>query len=654
MGKIHLLESHVIDKIAAGEAVERPAAVAKELIENAIDAGADAVTAEIRDGGITYLRITDNGSGIAPEDVKTAFYRHATSKITTEEDLSTIGSLGFRGEALASIAAVSRVELITKRSADLAGIRYVIEGGVEKSFSEVGAPDGTTIIIRDLFYNTPARQKFLKTAMTEGSHIGSYMEQLALSNPEIAFSFIVSGQLKLRTSGNGSLKDVIYNVYGKSITSELLPVSYDEDGIRISGWIAKPAVFRSTRNYENYYINGRYVRSNVVAKAIEDGYGNTLMQHSYPFTCLLIRISAEDVDVNVHPQKMEVRFSEEKRIYDAVMKTVRDTVRKSEMIVPATLGAPEKDTVPASERKEARKKAPEPFETAYAAKEQAHLPQKTPSGEIGAISHEPVSYTPPRGGSEPFPREQSAPYGERKEQPAAVSETEGSSPAGKAEVPDAISGAEAAGPAKNPVYEQLSFLSKEAVTRRKIIGQAFSTYWIIEFGDELMFIDQHAAHEKVLYERLMKQYGNAEVIAQPLLVPAVISADARERNLLTQYADAFAALGFMIEPFGDTEYKISSVPYNLSGADTSVLFHEILSSLEEGKKVRDLPSYVHEIATEACKAAVKGGGEISVTEAEELLAELMACEDPYHCPHGRPTIISMTKREMEKKFKRIV
>ncbi|MBE5996859.1 MAG: DNA mismatch repair endonuclease MutL [Lachnospiraceae bacterium] len=643
MGKIHLLSSSVIDKIAAGEAVERPAAVAKELIENAIDAGADAVTVEIRDGGITYLRVTDNGSGIAPEDVRTAFLRHATSKIETEKDLERIGSLGFRGEALASIAAVSRVELITKRPDDLSGTRYVIEGGEEKGVHEVGAPDGTTFIIRDLFYNTPARQKFLKTAMTEASRIASSMEQLALSNPDIAFSFIVGGQLKMQSSGNGSLKDVIFRIYGKSVVQELLPVEESGDSIRISGWIAKPAVFRSSRNYENYYVNGRYVKSNIIAKAIEDGYGNMLMQHNYPFTCLMVDVPADEVDVNVHPQKMEVRFSEEKRIYDAVRNAVHETIRKSIMIVPAVIGEPEKEKVKAAELKEARKAVPEPFEKKYREKARNRflgedpVPYKTGTEEKAAFSGEKSAFS---GEKPAFSGEKPAFSGTAELIPPPPSEE---AKAAQRLLRESV-----------PEQETIPFLSPEAAKKRKIIGQAFSTYWIIEYGDELLIIDQHAAHEKVLYERFMRQYKDKQVISQPLLVPAVITTDARDRMLLEEYREAFAALGFEIESFGDTEYKISSIPYNLSGADVKQLFHEILGAVEQNKKVNELPSYVHEVATEACKAAVKGGGELSTAEAEALIGELMQCEDPYHCPHGRPTIISMTKQEFEKKFKRIV
>ena len=613
MGKIHLLDSSVIDKIAAGEAVERPASVVKELVENAVDAGASAVTVEIREGGIRYLRVTDNGGGIAPEDVRNAFLRHATSKIATEKDLETIGSLGFRGEALASIAAVSRVELITKRPEDLSGTRFVIEGGVEKEYQEVGAPDGTTIIVRDLFYNTPARQKFLKTAMTEASRIASFLEQLALSNPATAFSFIAGGQMKMQSPGNGSLKDVIFRIYGRSIVKELLAVDFSGESIRITGWIAKPSVFRSTRNYENYYVNGRCIKSTVIAKAVEDGYGNMLMQHCYPFTCLMIDLPADEVDVNVHPQKMEVRFSEEKRIYDAVRDAVRETVRRSEMIVPAYIGEQEKEKKTAEERKEERRTTPEPFERNYREqieknflKEEPAVPESIPNAEKSL----PENTIPKTRMTHTF--------------------------------------------SKQTEPEQLSFISPENAKKRRIIGQVFSTYWIIEFGDELLFIDQHAAHEKVLYERLMKQYNDKEILSQPLLVPVVITADAADRQILEEYADAFAALGFEIDSFGDTEYKISSVPYNLSGADVEQLFREMLREVQNSPKASELPSYVREIATEACKAAVKGGGEMSFTEAEALIAELMNCDDPYHCPHGRPTIISMTRREFEKKFRRIV
>ncbi len=638
MGKIHLLKNDVIDKIAAGESVERPASVAKELIENAVDAGADAVTVEIRDGGITYLRVTDNGSGIAPDDVRTAFLRHATSKIESEKDLERIGSLGFRGEALASVAAVSRVELITKRPEDLTGTRYVIEGGIEKGITEVGAPDGTTIIVRDLFYNTPARQKFLKTAVTEGAHIASFMEQLALSNPDVGFSFLSSGQLKMQTSGNGSVRDVIYRVYGRTIVRELLEVDAPGDGIRVSGWIAKPSVSRSTRSYENYYVNGRYVKSSVIAKAIEDGYGNKLMQHSYPFTCLMVDVSADAVDVNVHPQKMEVRFSEEKRIYEAVKGAVSETVSKSEMIVPAVIGKPESTVIPASQRKEEGKASPEPFEQRYRdSKTNTPGLSGKPSVDGGTSLGTSGSYGSASGKT-------SFLYGMETGKTAAPSPVR--------EDPG-VYGAPSF-PAQQVKTEQLSFLSPEAVRKRKIVGQIFSTYWIVEFGDEVLFIDQHAAHEKILYEKLMKQYKDSEILSQPLLIPEVISANARERLVLSECKDAFAALGFEIEPFGDTEYKISSVPYNLSGADIKQLFREILKDAGEFRSGLGLPSYVHEIATEACKAAVKGGGEISFAEAESMLEDLMKCDDPYHCPHGRPTIISMSRREFEKKFKRIL
>ncbi|MBQ1317265.1 MAG: DNA mismatch repair endonuclease MutL [Lachnospiraceae bacterium] len=597
MPEIRQLSKETIDRIAAGECIERPAAVVKELVENAIDAGAHAVTVEIREGGSAMLRVTDDGCGIAPDEVRCAFLPHATSKLTQAEDLSHILTLGFRGEALSSIAAVSKTEMITKRAEDAAATRYTVWGGAEQSLEEVGAPDGTTVIVRDLFYNTPARLKFLRTSMTEAAHIGSLMEMMALSHPEIAFQFLSGGQAKLMTNGSGSLRDVIYAVYGRSVTSELLPAEGEEGAVRISGFIAKPSVMRSNRQFENYFINGRYVKNAVISRAVEEGYSGRLMQRSYPFTCLVISIDPEEIDVNVHPAKMEVRFSDEQAVYRAVRAAVRRTLDQSVMIVPAEMDERPRRVTTAQERKEAYREAAEPFEKQYKS----------------SLVKEEGSYGITPSGTPSLPA--------------------------RAEIREA---------------EQLTFLSPEEKDRRRIIGQAFGTYWLCEYRGELLVIDQHAAHEKVLYERFMKQYAASEIISQPLRPAVIFTASSREEEVLAACGEAFTAFGFMIEPFGERTYKISAVPYNFGNIPAERLLREILDRAEFDLSKKELPAYVHAIATEACKAAVKGGDVLDPSEAETLIGELMTLDDPWHCPHGRPTVIRFTKQEFEKKFKRIV
>ncbi len=622
---IHVLDQATVDKIAAGEVVERPASVVKELTENAIDAGADRITIEIKDGGISSIRITDNGRGIAADDIPLAFLRHATSKITTVQDLLSLNSLGFRGEALSSIAAVARVELITKRPEDLSASRYCIEGGRETLREEIGAPDGTTIIVRDLFFNTPARAKFLKSAVTEASHIGTYVEQLMLSNPSIAFQFLVNGQMKLSSPGNGNLKDAVYHVYGKEIVSELVEVRQESDGIQIHGFIAKPVVSRGNRNYENYYVNGRYVKSKVIYRGVEDGFSHRLMQHQYPFTCLFLDISGSTVDVNVHPSKMEVRFSDEKAVYDAVVRCVDSALSGLEMVVSSSLNPVEKTPQQALKEETKHVKKLAPFE--QNAVRQAVEHTQAEQNEQKTLSAKKV-------------REQSGYqiHPETGEVTAA---------------PDAGQASD-----KQPVYEQQSFLpqflSEEARPLRKVIGQVFHTYWIFEYEEQMYIMDQHAAHEKVLFERFMKQYHNRKLSSQRLSPAMVLSLDSRERSLLDQYGDAFEALGFDIEPFGGKEIAIHAVPYELGKIDSEELFLSMLADLEVSRNLEDLDIYVHRVATEACKAAVKGGGRISVEEAQSLVDQLFECEDPYHCPHGRPTIISISKTDLEKRFKRIV
>lgn len=687
MASIHVLDQNTIDKIAAGEVVERPASIVKELTENAIDAGASHITVEIKSGGIEMIRVSDDGKGIPADDIRLAFLRHATSKISCVEDLNSVLSLGFRGEALSSIAAVSRVELITKESDELTAVRYVIEGGREKLYEEIGAPDGTTIVVRDIFYNTPARAKFLKTAMTEAAHVGAYVEQLALSNPAIGFEFIVNGASRISTTGSGNLKDSIYHIYGRELSSQLLPVEYDEDGIRITGFIAKPSVSRGNRNFENYYVNGRYVKSRVVSLGIEEGYGNKLMQHRYPFTCLMIRVDGSLVDVNVHPTKMEVRFSDERKVMRAVSDCVRSVLYHQDMIIRSSLNPPVKAPTPS--KKEEKYAAPAPFEknalrerqAAELYKKNAELNSKNsemlhnPELSVDAVfengkrhqsisaGDEGITMEKPSAGDEGIPhlKPSAGNEGIPHQKPSDGNNTipQQETDAGESGTPHPKTETEET---ERPVtYEQQTFmdlspnvLSPEAAPNRKIIGCAFKTYWIIEYGDKLYMIDQHAAHEKVLFTRFMKEYEKSQVTSQQVSPPLIITLDSMGQALCDEYMEAFTKAGFEIESFGGSDIKISAVPYHMSALGTKQLFLEMLDHLEISTDPKKLKIYEHRVATEACKAAVKGGDRLSVIEAKALIDELFTCEDPYHCPHGRPTIISFTEKDLEKRFKRIV
>lgn len=636
MRKIAVLSQNTIDKIAAGEVVERPASVVKELVENAIDAGATAITVEIKEGGISFIRVTDNGGGIPKEQVPLAFLRHATSKITQAEDLLQITSLGFRGEALSSISAVSQMEVITKAPEDFMGVRYVIEGGQEKVLEDVGAPNGTTMLVRNLFFNTPARKKFLKTAMTEAGYVSSYMEQLALSHHNISFKYMVNGQLRLHTSGNANLKDVIYGIYGRDITRELLPVQYEVSGLSVSGFIGKPSIARGNRNFENYYINGRYVKSKLLMKAIEEAYKPYMMQHKYPFVCLQYDIHGEDVDVNVHPTKMEVRFQNQSAIYNATYDLITDALAGKEIIPEVSLTPKPAVGEKQAQIKEEKIPVPEPFEKNRIAEEK---PVYAPVG-LRPASAEPKteSKAEPINVNEPIkPREpeiQAKPEEQKKE--AFPKEKQAVEKAEQLELFDN------------------RLLSKEARIHHRIIGQLFDTYWLVEYDNKFYIIDQHAAHEKVLYERFLKEFAKKEILSQMISPPSLISLNLQESNLLKANLEIFREFGFEISEFGGKEYSIHAVPANIYGVSVQELFIQILDSLEQ-EHVSKTPDILAErIATAACKAAVKGNNRLSVKEADALIDELLNLENPYNCPHRRPTIISMTKYELEKKFKRIV
>lgn len=651
MRKIAVLDQNTIDKIAAGEVVERPASVVKELVENAVDAGATAITVEIKEGGISFIRVTDNGGGIEKEQVPLAFLRHATSKIEKVEDLLQISSLGFRGEALSSISAVSQMEVITKTPEALTGVHYVIEGGREKALEEVGAPNGTTMLVRNLFFNTPARGKFLKTAMTETGYVSGYMEQLALSHQDISFKYMVNGQTKLHTSGNSNLKDVIYGIYGRDITRELVPVAFEKPGISIEGFIGKPVIARGNRNFENYYINGRYVKSKILMKAIEEAYKPYMMQHKYPFVCLHYDIEGEEIDVNVHPTKMEVRFQNQGAVYNATYDMITAALSHREMI-------PEVELEKRTEPKQEKTAPPEPFETGYkqqAKKWESSIKEAKPpyvAADLKPAIQKPSIPVPsvPQTGLQPAMAEPA------RKAATVKSELPGSvRPQTEVHTPT-VSEKPSVSPEK-PVQMELfddRLLSKKARLHHRIIGQLFETYWLVEYDNKFYIIDQHAAHEKVLYERFMKEFANREIVTQMVSPPQVISLNLQEDLLLKTHMELFKRFGFEISEFGGREYSIHGVPANLYGISVQNFFVELLDSLENENARQPLDILTGRIATAACKAAVKGNNTLSVQEADKLIDELLGLDNPYHCPHGRPTIISMTKYELEKKFKRIV
>lgn len=618
MPNIAILNQETIDKIAAGEVVERPCSVVKELVENAIDAGSTAITVEIKEGGISFIRITDNGCGIERDQVAVAFYRHSTSKIRSAEDLLTVKSLGFRGEALSSISAVARVELITKTYDELTGTRYVIEGSKELSNEEIGAPDGTTFIVKDLFYNVPARRKFLKTAQTEGSYISDMVEKLALSHPDISFKFINNNQTKLHTSGNGNRKDIIYHIFGREISSSLLEVKHECEYFKVEGFIGNPVITRGNRNYENYFINGRYVKSNILSRAIEEAYKSFLMQHQYPFTVLYFTFFSE-LDVNVHPTKMELRFDNNNEIYVELCDTIYAILSRKELIPEVPV-----DSTPAPKKivHEYKEPIPEPFEKrrineVRAAESRSVYGQSVTSAVKDYSAIEPAVKTP----------KTSTAY-----EPAQV-----------------VTGTQQT----LGDYDKV-FLTESAKKQFSIIGQLFKTYWLIEFEDKLYIIDQHAAHEKVLYEKTMARLANKDFTSQRISPPIVMTLDARESEMLEKYRPQIEQFGYEVEHFGGKEYMISAIPDNLFNIDMKDLFIEMLDDFSNATG-RQTPDIITEkVASMSCKAAVKGNDKLTLPEINKLIDELLSLDNPYNCPHGRPTIISMSKYEIEKKFKRIV
>lgn len=645
MAKIQLLDQKTIDNIAAGEVIERPASVVKELVENAVDAKANAVTVEIKDGGMTLIRVTDNGIGIPKDQVKTAFLRHATSKIRSVEDLLSVSSLGFRGEALSSISAVAQVELVTKTAESFSGVSYKIYGGEEEAFDDIGAPDGTTFLVKNLFYNTPARRKFLKSATTEAGYVEQMMVHIALSHPEISFKFIHNNKNKIYTSGNGKVKDIIYHIYGRDVAGALIPLEAQNEDVKVTGFVAKPYVSRGNRNYESYFINGRYIKSSIIYKAIEEGYRTFTMKHRYPFVCLDFKIDQELLDVNVHPTKMEIRFQNGREIYELVVDAVRAALLQKDLVQDVLRETPKKKELPKT--KEVKK--PEPFEVnrrkeevqkvdqqGQGVQQQVEKQRQAVQQQIEKPSH-PVKKT--LTASESSKNTKKPTYAglnyntQKKEFPQYKTDELSSNQMTLRE---------------DPVF------SVQARPDRKILGQLFKTYWLIEYEDQLFIMDQHAAHEKVNYERLMKNFKEKEIYSQRLEPPMVVTVSMTEAEALTRYKDAFAGLGFTIESFGGNEYCIREVPANLYGIGERDLFMELLDAVSQENGTLDTEVIASKIATMACKMSIKGNQRVSLMEVEHLLDELMKLENPYQCPHGRPTIIKMSKYEIDKKFKRIV
>lgn len=651
MGRIQVLSEETIDKIAAGEVVERPASIVKELIENSIDAGANAITVEIKDGGISFIRITDNGHGIEKEDIKTAFYRHATSKITDASDLDTVKSLGFRGEALSSIAAIAQVELLTKTPDSIIGSRYVIEGAKEIECTDVGLPNGTTMIVRNIFFNTPVRRKFLKSAITEGSYVAEVCEHLALSRPDISIKFVSGGQVKFHTSGSGDLKELIYRIYGKDIAAEVIPLNYEGRDINISGYLGKPVLNRSTRNYENYFINGRYVKSTYISHAVEDGYKEYLMQHKFPFFILQIDIDPVTVDVNVHPTKMEVRFSDPEYLTDIISSAVSSTLKINEMI-------PEAILVDEKEEKEKIASAPEPFEVNRI---QDIIKETVTNNSMQKTVSDTVSQVLSEQEKSKDNTVTKSDASVNKIDITSIKQIIGESVLNEDQISNhpernIIKAKEAvivnAGVQMNLFEDKI--LTVEAKDEYKIVGQIFDTYWIIEYKDKLLIMDQHAAHEKVKYEALVRAIKDQTIASQTLNPPIIIHLGPSEHVLLKNYMDYFNNIGFEIEDFGGTDISLRAIPLDLYGKEPKEMFLEIIDELSAGQ-VRGVPEVVNEkLASMACKAAVKGNNSMKLEEVNALLDELMTLDNPYNCPHGRPTIFTMSKYELEKKFKRIV
>ena len=702
MPEIKLLDSQTIDKIAAGEVVEKPASVVKELVENAMDAGAKAITVEIKGGGIDLIRITDDGCGIDASQLPKAFLRHATSKIESDADLFYLQTLGFRGEALASISAVAQVEMITKTKDSLTGTRIVIEGGVQKELEEIGAPDGTTILVRNLFYNTPARKKFLKSAMTEGTHIVELMQHMALSMPAMSFKLVVNNAVKFHTSGNGDLKEVIYRIYGRDTTKALIPVKVEQDGITIEGYLGKPELSRANRAFENYFVNRRYVRSNFISKGIEEGYKGFMMQHQFPFCVLHINVDTTALDVNVHPTKMQVRMSNQEQLVRTLVDSIHNSLSGKEMIPEAKLVkeevAEERITTPEPFEKERLKEWKESeAERVRADKGGAQVPgtenlanKPSITSAENSVEEKKEDYIDLTAVKRPFsnpeiklnPTIGVMPEKKRFESDLFFSDSENDSSDTAENIDNKRSGRDSdtvvdlfvadtskeildkpESPFSQEIIiekpEQMDLFEEKLLTEEKrrdfkVLGQVFKTYWLIEFEDKLYVMDQHAAHEKVKFEAFMEKYREKEILSQNLAPAIVVSLSPSDSLVYEEHKEVFEGFGFEIDSFGGNELMLRAIPVDLYGADAKEMFLAILEELAQVHSAGRIEIIEDRIATMACKAAVKGNNAMTFEEVSALLDQLLTLENPYQCPHGRPTMFSMTKYEIEKKFKRIV
>lgn len=618
MNEIHILDSQTVDQIAAGEVVERPSSVVKELVENAIDAGASHVTVEIKDGGVSFIRVTDDGFGIDKSQLEKAFIRHATSKIQSANDLETVLSLGFRGEALSSILAVSQMELMTKTKDALTGSMVRAEGGKITDIQEAGLPTGTTVIVRQLFYNTPARRKFLKSAQTEGSYIADLLQHIALSKPNVAIQFISNNQTKFFTSGNGNIREIIYSIHGKEVEKQLLEVNAEMEGVKLTGFIGKPILNRSTRSYETFFVNGRYIKSNLLSSSIEEGYRTFMMQHKFPYVCLYFDLDPLMIDVNVHPTKREIRINEPNELLRFLQREIKDTITNATLVQEFNASPFKKEEKPAEAPKV---KMPQPFEVERRVHEADAVYTDKPvfNKIIGMDTKKTAAKPEPSLHNNNIIKQKDTLIIEKAEQLT--------------------------------LFEDTAFLDKE-VKDIKLLGQVFDTYWLFMLDEKLYFMDQHAAHEKVMYEKFMKQFHEKEIVSQIVNPPMVIELSPKEKRVLENHLESFTRLGFEIEDFGDNSFTVRQVPLDLYGLSEKQLFLTVLDELVENEVKGDSDAVCMKIASMSCKAAVKGNMKISVQEANALIETLFTLENPFNCPHGRPTLISMSRYEMEKKFKR--
>lgn len=626
MAKIQVLDKHVAELIAAGEVVERPASIVKELMENTIDAGAKHVTVEIRDGGVSYIRITDDGCGIHREDVPTAFLRHATSKVRTEEDLAAIGTLGFRGEALASVAAVSKVELTTCAAGEMVGTRYVIHGGEEILLEDCGCAEGSTFIVQDLFYNIPARMKFLKKDVSEGNAVAGIVERLALSHPEIAVTFIRNGRTEIQTPGDGQVLACIHAVFGKQFASTLIPVEYSMGGVEVSGYICKPEHARPNRTMQHYFVNDRYVKTQTGLVAMERAYKGMIMVGRFPAGVLFIRLPAETVDANVHPAKIEVRFINEKPVFDAIYYGVRSALESRNAIRQMELTAP---SVKVQEK---------PVVISQPVNPPAYAPQPATVNKRPAFLDMVVDDRP---AVVPMPslHDDTKISVESHTPTVSISDLPVYEPSPRVTLP------------QEPVEMVPEQIVIEQPPEIQVLGELFKTYILAQMGESLFIIDKHAAHERILYNKLKSQ---ARVDEQILLSPVAVTVSRDEHSALLESIDELKSAGITIEDFGGQCVLVRTFPMILSGADIDSTIREIAAGFVGGSREVQSSKIDWIYHSSACRAAVMGGDTGRPAEWLDLAKQVLLDDSIRFCPHGRPVCIEMTRKELEKQFGRIM